>query len=107
MKFISKVLLGALSAMVFVMAAQAAPKLVKKVPPEFPAEAARKGIASGTVKAQLKIDADGKVTEVTILEAEPKRVFDRAVTEALMEWRFEGSGEKQTHEVKLVFHNED
>ena len=41
-----------------------------------------------------------------IVEAEPKRVFDRAVKAALMEWKFE-PGEKTTHEVKLVFKNED
>jgi protein TonB len=88
------------------LAAQAAPKVVKKVPPEFPAEASKKGIATGSVKAKLIIEADGKVSDVEILEAEPKRVFDRAVKAALMEWRFE-PGEKATHEVKLVFKNED
>jgi len=56
---------------------------------------------------QLKIDSEGKMTEVTILGAQARRDFDRAVTNALMEWRFEGNGLKQTHEVKLVFHNED
>ncbi|MCE4557109.1 energy transducer TonB [Roseateles cellulosilyticus] len=86
--------------------AQAVPKVVKKVPPEFPAEAAKKGVSTGVVKAKISIDADGKVTDVEILEAEPKRLFDRAVKDALMEWRFE-PGEKTTHEVKLVFKNED
>lgn len=85
----------------------AAPKIVKKVPPEFPREAAQKGISNGSVKAEVAIDPDGKVSKVTVLEAEPKRVFDKAVTAALMEWKYEGSGEKQTAEVKLVFRNED
>jgi len=85
----------------------AAPKIVKKVPPEFPREAAQKGISNGSVKAELAIDPDGKVSKVTVLEAEPKRVFDKAVTAALLEWKYEGSGEKQTAEVKLVFRNED
>ena len=88
------------------LAAQATPKIVKKVPPEFPAEATKKGISTGSVKAKLIIEADGKVSDVEILEAEPKRVFDRAVKSALMEWKFE-PGEKGTHEVKLVFKNED
>ncbi|MFG6448986.1 TonB family protein [Roseateles sp. BYS180W] len=83
------------------------PKIIKKVPPEFPVEASRQSITSGTVKAKLNIDADGKVTGVDILEAEPRKVFDKAVTRALLDWRFEPSGEKQTHEVKLVFRNED
>ncbi|MDC8785427.1 energy transducer TonB [Roseateles koreensis] len=85
----------------------AAPKVIKKVPPEFPREAAQQSISSGVVKAKLSIDADGKVSAVEIIEAEPRRVFDKAVSRALMEWRFEPSGEKQTHEVKLVFKNED
>ncbi len=87
-------------------AAVAAPKVVKKVPPEFPREAAQKGISTGSVKAKLTIEADGHVSDVEILEAEPKRVFDRAVKTALMDWKFE-PGEKGTHEVKLVFKNED
>jgi protein TonB len=99
-------LLGA--ALTLAISAHAAtPKVIKKVPPEFPGEAAKQSISSGTVKAKMSIDADGKVTDVEILEAQPRRVFDKAVTRALMEWKFEPSGEKQTHEVKLVFSNED
>lgn len=94
------------ASLMLALAAQAAPKIVKKVPPEFPAEASKKGISTGTVKAKLVIEADGKVSDVEILESEPKRVFDRAVKAALMEWKFE-AGEKGTHEVKLVFKNED
>ena len=94
------------ASLMLALAAQAAPKVIKKVPPEFPAEAAKKGISAGSVKAKLTIDADGKVSDVEIVEAEPKRVFDRAVKSALMEWKFE-PGEKATHEVKLVFKNED
>jgi len=85
----------------------ATPKVTKKVPPEYPAEAVRKNISSGSVRAKLTIAADGKVAEVEVVEAEPKRVFDRAAVEALKEWRFEPSGDKQTHEVKLTFRNDD
>jgi periplasmic protein TonB len=98
----------AVGALALSLAAQAAtPKVIKKVPPEFPREAAQQSITSGVIKAKMAIDAEGKVTEVTIVEAEPRRVFDRAVTRALMDWRFEPSGEKQSHEVKLVFRNDD
>lgn len=88
-------------------ALQASPKVVKKVPPEFPTEAVRKNINAGSVKAKLIIGADGKVLEVEILESEPKRVFDRVSIEALKEWRFEPAADKQTHEVKLVFRNDE
>ena len=94
------------ASLMLALAAHAAPKVIKKVPPEFPTEASKKGISTGVVKAKLTIEADGKVSDVEILEAEPKRVFDRAVKQALMDWKFE-PGEKATHEVKLVFKNED
>ncbi|HEV6964037.1 MULTISPECIES: energy transducer TonB [Roseateles] len=94
------------ASLMLALAAHATPKVVKKVPPDFPREAAQKGISTGVVKAKLTIEADGKVSDVEIVEAEPKRVFDRAVKSALMEWKFE-PGEKATHEVKLVFKNED
>jgi protein TonB len=107
MSFLRSITVTAASLMLAVAAAHAAPaKVVKKVPPDFPAEASKKGISTGVVKAKLNIEADGKVSSVEILEAEPKRVFDRAVTAALMEWKFE-PGEKASHEVKLVFKNED
>lgn len=94
-------------ALALALSAQASPKVIKKVPPEFPREAAQQSISSGTVKAKMSIELDGKVSAVEILEAQPRRVFDKAVTRALMDWRFEPSAEKQTHEVKLVFSNED
>lgn len=87
--------------------AMAAPKVIKKVPPEFPAEAARKSINAGSVRAKLTIGPDGTVLEVEIVEAEPKRVFDRASIEALKAWKFEGTGQKETHEIKLVYRNEE
>ncbi|UDF37202.1 UNVERIFIED_ORG: energy transducer TonB [Shinella sp. XGS7] len=107
-QFRTLIQLLAASSLALGMAAQAStPKVIKKVPPEFPREAVQQSISAGVVKAKLSIDPEGKVTEVAIVEAEPRRVFDKAVTRALMDWRFEASGEKQTHEVKLVFRNED
>jgi protein TonB len=81
-----------------------APKVLKKVPPEFPADASAN---SGTVKARVSIDPQGKVTDVQIVEASPKRMFDRAATNALMGWRFEPSGQPQAYEVKLIFSDAD
>ena len=106
MSFLRSITVAAASLTLALAAAHAAPKVVKKVPPDFPAEASKKGISTGVVKAKRNIEADGKVSSVEIIEAEAKRVFDRAVTAALMEWKFE-PGEKTSHEVKLVFKNED
>lgn len=84
-----------------VAAADGTPKIVKKVAPEFPSKA--DGVGAGVVKARLSIGADGRVTEVQVLEATPKRVFDQAAITALMAWRFEGTGKSQSYDVKLVF----
>ena len=99
---------GALLAASLCSVAADSPKVLKKVPPEFPAEAARKGISDGVLKASLNIDATGGVTEVTIVEAQPSkaRIFNEAAIEALKKWKFEGTGKAQTFELKLVFQQE-
>jgi TonB family protein len=81
------------------------PKVLKKVPPDFPPEAARKGITEGVLKASLSIDAGGAVTGVNIVEATPSKakIFSDAATEALKQWKFAGTGKAETFELKLVF----
>jgi outer membrane biosynthesis protein TonB len=88
--------------------ADGAPKILKKVPPEFPGEATRKGITDGVLKAKLSIDGAGAVTEVAIVEATPAKakVFNDAATTALNQWKFEGTGKPQSFELKLVFSQE-
>ena len=46
--------------------AQTSPKIIKKVPPEFPREAARKGVDKGVLKAKLTVDGNGVPTAVEI-----------------------------------------
>lgn len=88
--------------------ALADPKVLKKVPPEFPEEASRKNITDGTLKAKLSIDGSGAVTDVQIVDATPARakVFNAAAIAALSKWRFEGSGKGESVEIKLVFAQE-
>jgi protein TonB len=76
---------------------------ISRVNPEYPGEAIRKNISSGRVVARLNIDEKGNVTEVKIIESKPPRVFDRAVTEALAQWKFEADGEKYVGEVEVNF----
>jgi len=65
-------------------------KLVNRVEPAFP-----RGVDAerGTVRARLQVNAQGAVTGVEIVEANPRRVFDRSVTAALQQWRYEPTGE--------------
>jgi periplasmic protein TonB len=63
-------------------------RLITRVDPDFPPEAVRAGVERGTVRARLTLDAAGNVTQVEVLEADPRRVFDRAVVRALSQWKF-------------------
>ena len=76
---------------------------VSKVAPEFPREAQLASVEKGRVKARLTVDATGEVTRVDIVEASPRRVFDRAVVRSLSQWRYERGAEGRTVEVELDF----
>jgi protein TonB len=88
--------------------ADGGPKILKKVPPDFPLEATRYKVAEGVVKAKLSIDGQGGVTDVQILENLPPKakVFNEAAIAALTKWKFEASGKVETAEIKLVFSQE-
>jgi protein TonB len=83
--------------------AAAVPKILSRVNPDFPREAAIAGYTTGTIKARMRVAADGTVTGVEIVQANPERVFDRAVTRALSQWKFEPTGAARTvdHEVEF------
>ena len=49
------------------LAAHATPKVLKKVPPDFPAEATKKGITTGVVKAKLYEDTYTKRPPVKLV----------------------------------------
>ena len=69
--------------------------------PAFPVEVA--GVSQGTVRARLAIDGDGNVTTVQIVEAQPERVFDRAVTETLARWKFPGGSAGRQFDAEIEF----
>jgi protein TonB len=77
--------------------------LVSRTEPEFPREAIRMGVEKGKVTARLSLDRTGEVTRVEILEAEPRRLFDRAVVKTLSQWRYTGGSDGRTVKVNIDF----
>ena len=69
--------------------AHADAKVLKKVAPEYPGEAVKKNIVSGSVRAKIAIAGDGKVSNVEVVEAEPKRIFDGCCPDARSQARLQ------------------
>jgi protein TonB len=65
-------------------------KAISLEQPEFPTAARMSGI-EGWVTVSYTIDAKGRVSDVHIVDAKPRRVFDSAVRKAVHNWRFEPS----------------
>jgi protein TonB len=80
-----------------------AAKLVSRVDPDFPREAVQAGADHGNVKARMTLDANGNVTRVEVVEANPRRIFDRAVVRALSQWRFSDGPSGRTVETEVEF----
>ena len=74
-----------------------------RVEPVYPREAIKDNIAGGKVVARLQVDEKGLVTSVTIVEANPRRVFDREVIRALSQWKFQAEGDRFVAEIEVNF----
>lgn len=79
-----------------------------RVEPRFPTEALRQGIA-GWVVLNFSIDETGSVTDISVIAAEPRNIFDREAIRALRRWKYqpqlvEGKPIKQSNlQVQLDF----
>jgi protein TonB len=94
----------ALGAAVFSLSAYAGDaQIVSKVDPEFPREAAAAGVEKGVVKARMTVDGSGEVTRVVVIEAQPRRGFDRAVVKTLSRWRFNAGAAGRLVEIDVNF----
>jgi protein TonB len=74
-----------------------------RVDPEFPRSALKAGTERGTVTARMTLDSDGNVTQVDIVQAEPRRIFDQAVMQALSQWRYPEGRAGRVVEVEVGF----
>lgn len=60
---------------------------IVRVNPKYPIDAARNGL-EGWVVLAFDINAIGEVTNIKIVDSEPKRVFDKAAKQALKKWKY-------------------
>lgn len=60
---------------------------VVRVNPKYPIAAANNG-TEGYVVLSFNINEIGQVTNVNVIEAEPKRVFNKAAKQALKKWKY-------------------
>lgn len=79
--------------------------------PVYPPDAARQQL-EGWVELGFSVTAQGTVTDVRVLAAQPRRIFDAAAKAALLSWRYrpllvDGHAVGQTgHRVRIDFHLE-
>ena len=76
---------------------------IERVEPVYPREAFKDNISNGKVVARLQVDEKGLVTGVTIVEANPRKVFDREVIRALSLWKFKPEGDRYIAEIEITF----
>jgi protein TonB len=58
-----------------------------RIAPQYPRKAARKGI-EGWVKVEFTVRQDGSVADAVVIDAEPRRIFNRAAIRAILRWKF-------------------
>ena len=80
------------------------PQPTRKVPPEYPARAQRRGL-EGYVEVRFTILPDGSVDRdsLRVTDAEPRNVFERAAMRAISRWQFPESASPREARQRLVF----
>ncbi len=59
-----------------------------RVEPSYPSRALKRGI-EGYVVMSFTIDETGRPTDITVVEAQPKRMFERDAMRALRNWKYQ------------------
>ncbi len=60
---------------------------ITMIQPQYPREALLDGI-EGYVTFQITIQKDGSVTNPKVVDAKPRRIFNRNATRAILRWKF-------------------
>lgn len=86
-------LAAGLMALTLIAPVHASPHLtpIKRVDPQYPPEAAR-ARQEGFVEVEFTVDAAGKVTSVSVINAKPSRTFESSAVKAVKQWEFAPGG---------------
>lgn len=63
------------------------PRALRDIHPDYPTEADRRRL-SGSVKLQIKLEADGRVSDIEVVESTPQGMFDDSALAAFRQARF-------------------
>ncbi|WP_458526366.1 energy transducer TonB [Onishia taeanensis] len=79
-------------------------KATRRVPPEYPSRAQRRGL-EGHVVVQFIIRRDGSVERdsIEVVTARPRRVFDRVARRAIAGWQFAAADHRRRARQRLEF----
>ncbi len=61
---------------------------INRVEPRYPTRAQKRRI-EGYVSLSFTIDKTGRPTDIQVVDAEPKRIFDREALRALSKWKYQ------------------
>lgn len=75
---------------------------IQRVSPEYPREAARRGL-SGCNVISFEITAEGLADKYQILDSQPKGVFDKASLIAMNRWKFKQPKRPGRYAVELNY----
>jgi len=59
-----------------------------RVEPRYPSRALKQG-AQGWVKLSFSIDTLGRPIDIKVMDAKPRRLFERSAVKALRKWKYQ------------------
>jgi TonB family protein len=63
-----------------------------QVAPQLPQKARDQGVKSGHVTVVLRVDPEGRVQRVELVDAKPPETYDTAMEQAFSQWTFDPPG---------------